>query len=480
MIFFRCTFLFSICLVMGACGRGEKGDPLGPQIHSPSPFVDNKDSSPPAKPSPALVKPGDLDPSFGTNGKVTFEKAERNPNMVLPSPDGGLFVNAFRDKYSVPSTLKLTEAGHKDLKFGKEGILRWLCYYDQESYFDVYQDFTGRLSGSLICRHGGNQTGDGWEISSSPADGSSSERWVKFDSHGGQDISPRGIYKLPNGEHLRVAEETHDRACTSMGAWTGCGYHSLLLAKIGPSGANRAEFFPHKEAPDTSLEYSIATSPVSGMTAISVSRLPSDFYKISIGDKLEHFATNCPNACDLDVKSFISFEKEPGFKIIDFIFDSTGRYLLVHLSNDTRTFVARYDLNGHLDTHFGEQGKVEIPGRANLHSSVYQADGRLLLATSVGSLRLTPEGRLDEAYGDHGRTLLVKHIQNDGKLIGEPDYLSFSDICRYDSNGKLDLSFGMNGCVNYPGVDVILDAKDRIVLINHLSDKQLILRRLVK
>jgi len=142
--------------------------------------------------------------------------------------------------------------------------------------------------------------------------------------------------------------------------------------------------------------------------------------------------------------------------------------------------VARYNTDGTLDSTFGRGGKVrtDFPGLAAVASSVViQPDGKIVVAggafplfTFAGNfeiVRYNSNGRLDRSFGDGGIVTTVFEegsyafaiaLQPDGKIvaggtvfvdfvIGDQSDTDFA-LARYNSNGSLDTTFGNGGLVS--------------------------------
>lgn len=135
--------------------------------------------------------------------------------------------------------------------------------------------------------------------------------------------------------------------------------------------------------------------------------------------------------------------------------------------------MARYNLDGSLDTTFGGDGKVTSILDTNstgnrIWSIAAQADGKIVAGGYVGTpskfelVRYNLNGSIDSTFGVNGRVstpLLwdaVVHsvlIQPDGKIVaaGETYNLTFNTsdfaMVRYNTDGTLDASFGSFGKV---------------------------------
>ena len=134
--------------------------------------------------------------------------------------------------------------------------------------------------------------------------------------------------------------------------------------------------------------------------------------------------------------------------------------------------LSRYNTNGSLDNTFGSGGIVTtIIGNqvSNILSIKIQADGKIVAAGYYGSVpqavfaltRYNTNGSLDNTFGTNGLvTTLISTpcfahdiaIQTDGKIlaVGASRVGSSQNIftlCRYNTNGSLDNTFGSEGIV---------------------------------
>ena len=130
--------------------------------------------------------------------------------------------------------------------------------------------------------------------------------------------------------------------------------------------------------------------------------------------------------------------------------------------------VFRIDSNGTLDPTFGTGGVATTrfagTGTDLGRKLVLQADGKIVLVGRVASgpdafcgvARFDTNGRLDDSFGSGGQVLLSPScfyigLQPDGKLIataqGFNADLSYAAFMRLNSNGTLDSRFGTGGVV---------------------------------
>lgn len=132
----------------------------------------------------------------------------------------------------------------------------------------------------------------------------------------------------------------------------------------------------------------------------------------------------------------------------------------------------RYLANGQLDTSFGNGGtqRTPLPGFAFAQSLRIQADGKIVVLGQAlgpgpreygfGVVRYDVDGRLDTSFGNGGKVIATYDniispdemvIQPDGKLLVLAAYLLFSGgspqivLVRFLPDGRLDTGFGSGG-----------------------------------
>ena len=155
-----------------------------------------------------------------------------------------------------------------------------------------------------------------------------------------------------------------------------------------------------------------------------------------------------------------------------------GKIVLVGTAGsepDTKFALARYNSDGTLDASFGVNGKVmtDFTSGSDFAKGVaIQADGKIVAAGTAGSgpdkhpvfalARYNSDGTLDATFGVNGKVMTDYTprgdgangvaIQADGKIVaagvagissGHPRFA----LARYNSDGTLDASFGVDGKV---------------------------------
>ena len=138
-------------------------------------------------------------------------------------------------------------------------------------------------------------------------------------------------------------------------------------------------------------------------------------------------------------------------------------------STPVKFALARYNLDGSLDTTFGTGGIV-LTGFINssgdqIFKIVIQPDGKIITIGGTSDVninfrfaiaRYNSNGSLDTSFGNGGQVVTVNNfigidgaLQADGKLV----VLGSSILVRYNVNGSIDTTFGNGGTVSITGFE---------------------------
>jgi len=126
--------------------------------------------------------------------------------------------------------------------------------------------------------------------------------------------------------------------------------------------------------------------------------------------------------------------------------------------------MARYNIDGSLDTSFGTGGKVagNATGVGVIQAMVLQADQKIIIAGGAGLVRYSSNGSIDTTFGTNGvvttsiglgYTVTSVAIQADNKIVTAGFYVLANGITRafalvrYNSTGSLDTTFDTDGIV---------------------------------
>ena len=138
---------------------------------------------------------------------------------------------------------------------------------------------------------------------------------------------------------------------------------------------------------------------------------------------------------------------------------------------DAKFALARYNSDGTPDASFGVKGKVKTDftsGSDSANGVAIQADGKIVAAGEAGNssgrpkfalARYNSDGTLDASFGGGGKVMTYVSawdaangvaIQADGKIVAAGVAAANAGnfaLARYDSDGTLDASFGVDGKV---------------------------------
>jgi len=115
--------------------------------------------------------------------------------------------------------------------------------------------------------------------------------------------------------------------------------------------------------------------------------------------------------------------------------------------------LVRYKSDGSLDASFGIDGKVITDfGSIDQGKSIaFQADGKILMAGTAGIVRYNSFGSIDATFGDAGRVAGYFQsitLTSNGKILAAGNINGASSLARYNSDGTSDATFGTNGSIS--------------------------------
>lgn len=150
-----------------------------------------------------------------------------------------------------------------------------------------------------------------------------------------------------------------------------------------------------------------------------------------------------------------------------------GKIVVVGTANIRARYVsaiARYERDGTLDAAFGTNGRVRVGftagGDDEAADVALQSDGKIVVVGTSSELdrfalaRLDPDGALDTTFHSDGKVTTDVNtgtdsagsvaIQPDGKIVVAGESWTLSgwdgiDVVRYETNGQVDLAFGVAG-----------------------------------
>lgn len=389
--------------------------------------------------SPARAAPGDLDPSFGTDGWVMTDLGDEGSYPFVSSlaiqSDGKIVVarSAF-DRFLV---VRYLQDGTLDSSFGEDGLVSTRFGGGRSSIWAVVLQPDGKIvTVGSACRRD-ECTRPRMAVARYLTDGNLDP---EFGEGSGRVVVPsiRGVVVaaevLPDGGILLAGSN-----------WQSWRFgHTVELVRLSPNGT---------------------LDPTFGTDGIAITDLGRAWVR-------------------------------------DFAFDEDGRTIALAEMGDAFK-VARLGADGALDPAFGGDGirryalgedtysvqvALDAAGRLLVPVDVYDATSRNYL---LGVARLLPDGRWDMSFSGDGVAYLPPAglddglgnltIQPDGKIVlcggvlagggsGENDSL----LARFTEDGTLDTTFGDQGVVEQPappgvehtwGCDDVAMQDGRIVLV---------------
>jgi uncharacterized delta-60 repeat protein len=157
----------------------------------------------------------------------------------------------------------------------------------------------------------------------------------------------------------------------------------------------------------------------------------------------------------------------------------------ISIGSDYYFGLARFNINGTIDTSFSSDGKVITPFGglfAMAYSGALQSNGKIIAVGETGSsaqhvvVRYLTNGTLDNTFGTGGKyiggggQLFSTAVQSDKKIIGAGQSGMNFSLLRLDTTGILDNTFGTSGEVitNFPGAytgiqSIVLQPDQKIV-----------------
>jgi uncharacterized delta-60 repeat protein len=373
-------------------------------------------------PTLAQAAEGDLDPSFGSGGKVTTPFADghdERANAIAVQPDGKVVVAGSANQGGSNTDFAVARYnanGSLDPSFGPahDGKVTTDFFGDTDAANSVAIDAQGRIVVAGTDRQGDNdfavaRYNDNGTLDTTFGPAHSGKVTVDFTPFGGD-----------NDQANAVAIDSQGGIVLAGSSDTGGG-EDFALARLAPDGG-----------------------------------LDTSFGGGGTGTVTTPFSANSDRANALVL--------QPDGKLV-----AAGS---ASISSTSDFALARYTPGGVLDTSFNATGKVTTPiGSASdaAKALALQPDGNLVVAGFAfnGSnfdfalARYNPDGSLDANFDFDGKTTTpigssqeeahALTVQPDGKLVaagfaGEAGAREFA-LVRYNANGSLDTSFDADGKV---------------------------------
>jgi uncharacterized delta-60 repeat protein len=353
----------------------------------------------------ALAVGGDLDPTFGGDGKV---RTNFTPRVV-----------DYASGVAIQADGKIVAAGAADWEYQRSGKFA-LARYNADGTLDATFGGDGRVRTDFTTKEGIDVTG-------------------KEDYASGVAVQADG--KI-------VAAGAADRRYNKSGKFALARYNAngTLDATFGRDGRVTANFTPRD---DYAYEVAIHADDkivVAGTARQLQSGVPEDTQFA-----LARF--NADGTLDStfggDGKVMTDFEEGWG-EALGMAIQADGKIVAAGYEGYEDTgMLARYNADGTLDVTFGGDGGVET---TVLTEVATQGDGKIV-ATGYGSVRrYNANGTLDATFGgdgvvNPGVATGALAIQADGKIVAAGGSGDGFGLARYNSDGTPDTTFGGDGTV---------------------------------
>ena len=362
----------------------------------------------------ARAADGDLDPTFGVNGKVVtdFNASTDWLSRIAVQPDGKIVAVGDTHPSHRGALARYNPDGTLDPTFGSGGKVITVSSVRESA------------SGLLLLPDGKIITSGSIDL---PSSNDTSFALVRFNSDGSADTT------FGNGGTVMTNigindDQAYALALQSDGKIVAAGRRGI---QFNPTEQRKGNVALARYNPDGSLDTTFGTG----------GKVINDF-----GQGLESYA-------------------------IEVLIQPDGKIVIAGESS-YRFLVARYNSDGTLDTTFGNGGHALASFSNNWdrgRDAVLQADGKIIVVglaivnspyDSFAAARFNSDGSLDQTFGNGGKVLLLDRgdlnaaaLQSDGKLIALGDDSDSFELLRFNLNGSLDSTFGNGGTVTttFPG-----------------------------
>jgi uncharacterized delta-60 repeat protein len=413
---------------------------------------------------------GSLDTTFGANGivKTSFGILSDGISTLVLQPDGKIFAAGFNQSYEA---LKIAAAryntdGSPDLTFNDDGKATYL-FGDGNNFINssaIQPDGKIVLAGNVNI----NDSSDFFVVRINQ-DGSLD---TSFDGDG----TVQTAFDIFNDGALSVAVQPNGKIVAGGISENGSDF-DFAIVRYNSNGSIDTTFGTQGFAtiqfgPENDLLFSIA--------------LQTDGKIIAAGSAFTGKSNDFALVRYLpDGRLDVSFEddgiiitpaSENDDSISSLAVQSDGRIIAAGsaLKGTSADFtLIRYNPNGAVDDSFATNGFLyfDVSDKfASARASVIQPDGKIVLAGindnavtfNFALARYNPDGTLDNSFGINGRVsserrlfsdVAAAALQPDGHILVAGTVSEFRQsyaVARYTPNGTLDISFGENGFAVIP------------------------------
>ena len=389
-----------------------------------------------------FAAPGDLDTSFGSNGKVFTDfrdHGDESKGIAIQS-NGRIVVAGWSSDSSgdkIFAVARYDTSGSLDTSFGTGG--------------KVTTNAGGKNNGA----HSIAIQSDGKIVAAGKSDTSGSYNWefalVRYDIDGNPDATfgTNGIVITPvgtgtNGSYANsVAIQSDSKIVAAGRSHTGGYNYDFALVRYDINGSLDATFNGDGKVTTaigsfTSIAKSVAIQENGKIVALGYVETFTDYdfalVRYDINGSLDKtFGTDGIVTTDVDGQSD---------KATSMVIQSDGKIVVAGFSSNGDNWdfaLVRYDINGSLDTNFGTNGivitAISDDDSDEPYAIAIQSDGKIVVAgsseinsnTNFAIVRYNTDGSLDTTFGTDGKVTTDMGggeggaqgvaIQSDGKIV---------------------------------------------------------------
>ncbi|APV50814.1 hypothetical protein BWI17_14625 [Betaproteobacteria bacterium GR16-43] len=394
----------------------------------------------------ALAAPGDLDPSFNGNGRVTFPYGQAQGTVIAVRLQGDGKIVAVGTVGSEPVLTKLTRYmpdGSLDTTFGNAGRVAvpfggtpsWnmdLALQGDGKILVLGTTISGGQYRGTVARFNGDGSVDGGYGSSGVA--------AVLPTAGVQALAVQG-----DGKAIIVGRDS-DNAFFARLNLDGTPDPSFGVGGL-------ARLFPETVAYAVAIQADgriVAAGDDEDRQRVAILRLNAD------GSPDTSFGTGGKASSDLD---FLGV-----YKARAVVLATDGKITVSAFSNSGPSLeglrVARFETSGQLDASFGERGVATVPHNnyTESHGIAVSADGKIVVTAfaSRGSLvaRLNSNGSLDASFSSGGVRIINNGVSGSRNVVVDPlDRIvsaGWTALTRLLPDGTSDEAFGAHGTASFP------------------------------
>jgi uncharacterized delta-60 repeat protein len=381
----------------------------------------------------ALAAPGDLDPSFGRNGKVITDVTPRGDvgDAIAIEPNGDIVVAGTSKDAARFAIARYRPDGSLDPAFGDHGIVQT----NVTDANDLLRGVAVQPDGAIVVA---GQVGKGprFVVSRYTADGALDPSFggdgmvsTSFEAKGGD--AAVAVAVLPDGRIL-AAGIAHTNCSCERFAVARYQANGRLDRTFGTNGKATLHFRfggePSAMAVETDGSIVLAGGSVPDVDRFQVARFTADgAVDTTFGGGDGKITTNTGQG----EEAATGVAVDRGSIVV------VGYTDLPHEAGETfgpsKFALVRYAADGTLDTSFGRNGKVKTAFSTGAfpHGVVVQADGKTVAVGGVGNrlglARYTTDGTLDATFGGDGKVTTnlssdvdearAVALQDDGRIV---------------------------------------------------------------